>query len=212
MMMMMMRKVALWIGVAVVLGWGSGASAVPIEWTVASGGNGHFYEVVTTQMSWDAGRAYAESQGGYLATIRYASEQQFIIDHIMAVQSVPYDAVKLGGYQDTSSPDFSEPDGGWQWVTGEEWSYTNWSPGEPNDCCPVGENYLSLHHVASGSNAYSWNDNVSLSHVPLLIEYGTPGEPIPEPSTALLLGIGLSALAATRRKRSRSADGPVLFS
>ena len=36
--------------------------------------------------------------------------------------------------------------------------------------------------------------------------------PIPEPSTALLLGIGLSALAATSRKRSRSAEGPVLFS
>jgi hypothetical protein len=26
-----------------------------------------------------------------------------------------------------------EPDGGWQWVTGEAFSYTNWRLGEPNN-------------------------------------------------------------------------------
>ena len=36
-----MRKVVFWIGLFVGLGWSSGAGAVPIQWTVAEGGNGH---------------------------------------------------------------------------------------------------------------------------------------------------------------------------
>ena len=56
--MMMMRKSALWIGLFVVLGWSSGVGAVPIRWTVADGGNGHWYEFVNTgqSISWTDSR------------------------------------------------------------------------------------------------------------------------------------------------------------
>ena len=47
----------------------------------------------------------------------------------------------LGGFQDLTSPNYSEPSGGWTWVTGEPWSYTNWFPGEPNNT-GGGEDYL----------------------------------------------------------------------
>ena len=36
----------------------------------------------------------------------------------------PLDVWWLGGYQDTSTPDYREPGGGWRWVTGEPWGYT----------------------------------------------------------------------------------------
>ena len=36
----------------------------------------------------------------------------------------PANAPWLGGYQDTSTPDYREPGGGWRWVTGEPWGYT----------------------------------------------------------------------------------------
>jgi hypothetical protein len=36
----------------------------------------------------------------------------------------------LGGYQ---PPGSSEPDGGWTWVTGEAWDYTNWAGGQPDN-------------------------------------------------------------------------------
>ena len=62
-MLMMMRKFALLV-LVVVFGWSSGVAAAPIEWTVASGGNGHFYEVVDlgTAISWDDAKAAAEKK------------------------------------------------------------------------------------------------------------------------------------------------------
>jgi len=200
-----MRKFALLV-LAVVFGWSSGVAAAPIEWTVASGGNGHSYEVVDNGMNWTSAKAYAESQGGYLATIRYEAEQDFILDFVVPDPPLGWGgALKLGGYQDTSAPDYSEPGGGWRWVTGEPWSYTNWSPVEPNDHGGA-ENFLTLHHVPANGNEYTWNDNSAGYGFPFIIEYGTPGEPVPEPSTALLLGVGLAGLGMKRR-RARSHPG-----
>ena len=36
------------------------------------------------------------------------------------------------GFQDLNDPMYSEPGGGWKWITGEPWVYTNWLIGEPN--------------------------------------------------------------------------------
>jgi len=55
-----------------------------------------------------------------------------------------------------------EPDGGWQWITGEPWVYTNWDIGEPNNDYqgdfgkePNHQSEERLHFKTDGAH---WND------------------------------------------------------
>lgn len=95
-------------------------------WSSNSGGNNHFYEVLTTSspISWTEARDFAAFRGGYLATITSSAENSFIFD--LGLQSDPW----IGGFQSAGS---STPQQGWSWITNEPFSYTNWYPGEPND-------------------------------------------------------------------------------
>ena len=106
------------------------ASAQPIQWTVAEGGNGHFYEAVEVQSgcTWDQAVGHISGSawsGGHLVTLTSAEENLWVWDTLG--QPVLY---WLGGVQPPGSP---EPGGGWTWVSGEPWSYENWDDGEPND-------------------------------------------------------------------------------
>ena len=107
----------------VVFGWISAASAVPIEWTVASGGNGHFYEAVDTgsQLSWQSAKGLAEAAGGHLATVTSIQEHDWVVANLIPLISGTGEDDRLGpwigGFQDTSSPSYSEPAGGWTWIT-----------------------------------------------------------------------------------------------
>ena len=82
---MMMRKLALLV-LLVVFGSSSGASAIPIEWSVTSGGNGHWYDFVGYGVggvadpigTWENARDAAEIAGGYLATPTSADEWSFM--------------------------------------------------------------------------------------------------------------------------------------
>ncbi len=56
-----------------------------------------------------------------------------------------------------------EPAGGWQWVTGEPFTYTNWKFGEPNDA--FAEDTIST--FIGGQ----WNDGNSAGVHPYLVEY-----------------------------------------
>ena len=94
-----------------------------VQWTVASGGNGHWYWVSTNATMWEPASEFAQSIGGQLATIGNVEENSF-------VRSIISSNTWLGGFQ---SPGSCEPDCEWQWVTGEPWSYTNWTGGEPNN-------------------------------------------------------------------------------
>ena len=109
--------------------------------------NGHYYYVDNRAFNFDNARAAAESYNynglnGHLVTITDQAE----MDWIQA--NVPYDRSWIGLVQNTSSPTYSEPTGGWEWVNGEPFVYDNWYTGEPNDN-PAGEN--------AGEMLFGWN-------------------------------------------------------
>lgn len=142
------------------------ASAQIVQWTTASGGNGHYYEavLVPSGISWTQARNAAQSRGGYLATPTSAAENNFVFQRINQPQYWNQEPAGgsnlgpwLGAYQTFDNG--STPSANWVWVTGEPWSYTNWYSGEPNNFLGSGEDYLSFKcHGTANCRSSGWND------------------------------------------------------
>lgn len=175
-----------------------------VEWRVADGGNGHLYDVVRseTRLTWEDARAHASALGGHLATLTSAAEDQFVFALVAsrpeAWQGNTFGGPWLGAFQ--PSPTGTAPDQGWVWVTGEAWSYTNWSSGEPGDQGWMGgvESYLQYRDSGGGWNDFTNDGNSTFSFV---IEY-----PVPAPGAVLLLGV--AGCSGFRRRRAASGGSP----
>jgi len=102
--------------------------------------NSHYYRIYTSYATWDEAKRFCETRGGHLATITNQVEQNFI-DSLNSTNSCLW----VGGYR--------EDDFDWHWITGEDWNYTNWSDGEPNNSDEIMANE---NRVALWPN--QWND------------------------------------------------------
>ena len=186
----------------------SPAHAVPVRWTIESGGNGHFYEFVATSTNWTDANASANAATylgfqGYLATVTSAAENRFILDHVNTGNAW------LGGTDEAV-------DGEWRWVGGPEagqlfWLgegngsvqnglFAAWNSGEPNNFFGNGEDYLDL-------NNGSWNDVTNVS-APSIVEYSLFGSRnvVSLPAGIWLLLSALAGLGWLRRhKRTEPA-------
>ena len=132
--------------------------------------NGHSYEAISVSggINWDDAKAAAEALGGHLATLTSAAENQFIVDNFSEAFGGPTEAFYwLGAEQ----PDLGSPAAdGWEWVTGEPFSFTNWSTsdgGQPSDGGGA-EDALQIWHSPLGA----WNDQFRVSLINgYLVEY-----------------------------------------
>jgi hypothetical protein len=140
----------------------------PLVWS----GNGHAYDAIaaTGGISWtDAREAAAASSldgcPGYLATLTDMEENQFIVDNLPEALPPGRRGYWIGGWQ---PPGSVEPAGGWTWITGEPFEFTNWNaPAEPNDWLG-GEDAIHLWDDGLGR----WNDLASGETTPgYVIEY-----------------------------------------
>ena len=130
-------------------------------------GNGHYYELIE-DLSWEDSRDKALSLGGYLATITSQEEADFIYDKFGHIWNI-----WIGGYQPSGT---TEPNSGWEWVTGEPWIWTNWDAGEPSD---FGDDEDVLELVWGDK----WNDNSGWQKYHFIVEYNKKpgGEKVAEP-------------------------------
>ena len=132
-----------------------------IRWQVSNGGNGHWYKAVAARISWRQADELARTEGGYLATIASLAENDFVFSLVDAPQFFTTNngaGPALGGFQPSGSP---EPGGGWSWITGEPWTFTNWYPGNPNNngTAPLSsEEKLQFFSNIPGTPASTWND------------------------------------------------------
>jgi hypothetical protein len=168
---------------------------------------GHCYELVTSEhLTWLEAEAAAESRTflgvqGHLATLTSDYESGLArFEVAWPIFGLPYlgeSCCWVGGYQVEGSP---EPDGGWQWVTGEPWDYTDWwqwrtegwgytdwDAGKPDDVTGD-ENYLMLcldpaflairdpnaiFIIVDPPAFMNWEDSVD-APAPYLVEYEAP--------------------------------------
>lgn len=175
------------------------ANAIPVEWAVADGGNGHFYDFVAGDFTWDealAGAAALSANGwtGYLATVTSQEENGFLTNTVSGQLGW------LGGSDSGADLD------NWTWRTGPEagqaFVFENWNDGEPNNCCS-GEDYLQLNWSVTGG----WNDHGgpgnSGQRNGYFVEFSAPPVPEPETYALLLAGLGVVGVAARRGKARR---------
>jgi hypothetical protein len=191
------------------------ANAASVQWPVSEGGNGHYYEAIYVpgEITWTNANAAATAMGGYLATISSAQENAFVYSLVdddrywymgsrdpATGPGNDLNGPWLGGWQNYSAPDYSEPAGGWNWVTGEPFTYTNWHPGEPDNSGGVQDILVFYGNGFSVADRTAmWGDNYHINATAL----GYVVESVPEPSTFVLLGLGIiTTLAYAWRRRA----------
>lgn len=191
-------KALSWLAGAAALAVSMSAQAAPIQWS----GNGHYYEYITRpeRFTWTEANADAQTRSheglqGHLVTITSAEEEAFLYANLSG--DLLYGDPWIGAYRLPGS----DPVTGWQWVTGEAWSYTNWRNGEPNNTPPP-DSELYVHYLSVGVGGpdvtSGWNDLTDGNVRGYFIEY----EPVPEPAALGLLGLGIIGIAGLRRRRA----------
>ena len=122
--------IALVISVTAIPASGQDTLLNVVQWPVSSGGNDHWYGIVSLVMPWVDHRDLASSfelgiDTGYLATITSQAENDFVMSVIQNHINQPSitDEFYLGGNRIGEA---------WKWLTNEQMLYINWSSGEPS--------------------------------------------------------------------------------
>ncbi|WP_158286402.1 Ig-like domain-containing protein [Chitinophaga sp. S165] len=152
----------------------------------------HYYEYITTPMSWTAAKAAAEARTlyglqGYLATITAQIENDFITSKLSSDGWVGGTCNYLLINSTVGSTVYNNQNqayGNYYWVTGPEkgtaistglnnpvsvnGAYMKWNGGEPNNYQNTNEQYMQLYSTNDGR----WNDLNDGNNLGYVVEYG----------------------------------------
>ena len=156
--------------------------------------NNHYYYLLSPA-TWSASQTEALSLGGNLVTINDAAENEWVYSTFGGLNR----ALWIGLTDQDSEGTFS-------WISGEAFSFSNWSPGEPNNGGGFvsDENYVYIVEANPGwlLTPGMWNDVPNNGEGVQNPVYGIV-EVVPEPS-AITLGIaGLFTLSQLKRRGGR---------
>ncbi|HMA62737.1 MAG TPA: lectin-like protein, partial [bacterium] len=101
---------------------------------------GHQYYRSHDWQDWNSAKSDCESNGGHLVTIASQEEKDFIMNNF-------WEYIWIGLTD-------RENEGTWEWITGEEFLYSNWDSGEPDsyDYCKMNCDNGKWYDVSSNSN------------------------------------------------------------
>jgi hypothetical protein len=169
----------------------SAVGATPVLGPVVYPANGHDYYLLTVD-SWSASELEAVALGGHLVTVNNQAENDWVF------ATFGQDRNLWIGLHDANL------NGQFTWASGEISSYSNWSPGEPNNLGvePAVHMWGNLADIAAAPTMRlpgTWNnlDN-SPPERPGIHAFGVV-EVIPEPPASSLLIIGGGLMIALRR-------------
>lgn len=114
------------------------------------------YELFDYGMSWTEAKQFCEDRHGHLATITSSTEDSAIAE-----------LVKKGQWEDYWIGCIDEGyEGTWEWITDEEFDYTNWNSSEPNNSGGI------EHYGSYVKSSLKWNDapNVRTKYG-IIVEY-----------------------------------------
>lgn len=156
--------------------------AEPIEWKVAAGGNGHFYQLVVEKepVTWHEAARLAMNRHhlgmpGHLVAITSSEEDRFLVEKVLG--EVATRGVWIG-LTDVLR------EGHFRWVTGEPYDYTNWASfpkQQPDNFREAdwhgGEDYGMFSRYLA-DQPWTWNDlSIDSMHEKVsayLVEYEPP--------------------------------------
>ena len=118
--------------------------------------NNHNYFYSNSSFTWENANQDAINNGGYLAVINEKSELDFLKSFSYSGANI---GVFLGFYQDTTDPNYSEPDGGWKWVDdSSSWTYT-WTVSG----LTVTSTIATVSGTDLAGNAYTGTDSITFT-------------------------------------------------
>lgn len=101
---------------------------------------GHTFKYFSNGLYWGQAKAACEYLGGHLATSTSSEKNAFLMS--LSNNNV----IHLGCSYNSET---------WQWITGEEWSYTNWTENYPSDADTNPQGYINAGgEWMNGSSAY----------------------------------------------------------
>jgi hypothetical protein len=157
------------------------------------------YEFVDGGISWPDAKLAAEVRvfdgvSGHLVTIGSAGENAFVLS-LLAGLTGDWLGVWIGATD-------RDTEGDWRWVTGEALSFSNWAAGQPDDYELMQDYAVMLAKpVFAGQSAGEWDDIPEFFAVGYVVEFDDVAA-VPEPSTLMLVGLGVVALDRRRRRRT----------